>query len=43
MNNNIIWREKIEWQNIWWENANDLTKERIALLGDSVTSTALLK
>lgn len=30
-------RETVEWQNIWWEKANDVTKKRIALLGDSVT------
>lgn len=30
-------REDIEWQNIWWEQANNIEVKRIALLGDSVT------
>lgn len=29
-------REKIEWVNYWWENANDNKKERWLLMGDSV-------
>lgn len=33
----IEWRERIEWSNIWWEKANDASQKRIALLGDSVT------
>lgn len=37
MDDEIRWREKTEWQNIWWEQANDIKVERIALLGDSVT------
>ncbi|MBD5522366.1 MAG: hypothetical protein HDR03_14275 [Lachnospiraceae bacterium] len=35
--NEIAWRENIEWSNIWWEKANDVKLNRIALLGDSVT------
>lgn len=37
MDDEIRWREEIEWQNIWWEQANNLSVKRIALLGDSVT------
>lgn len=37
MDNEIKWREKIEWQNIWWEKPSDIRIKRIALLGDSVT------
>lgn len=33
----LMWRERIEWSNIWWETANDVQQKRIALLGDSVT------
>lgn len=29
-------REQIEWVNYWWEDANDNSKERWLLLGDSV-------
>lgn len=29
-------REKIEWGNYWWENANTISK-RVLLIGDSVT------
>lgn len=37
MNDEMQWRENIEWQNIWWEQANNTEVKRIALLGDSVT------
>lgn len=37
MNDEMQWREDIEWQNIWWEQANNMEVKRIALLGDSVT------
>lgn len=37
MDEGLQWRETIEWQNIWWESANDASIKRIALLGDSVT------
>lgn len=37
MKDEMQWRESIEWQNIWWERANDISIKRIALLGDSVT------
>lgn len=37
MDDRIRWREEIEWQNIWWEQANSVDVKRIALLGDSVT------
>lgn len=33
----VLNREKIEWQNMWWEEANNSSISRIALLGDSVT------
>lgn len=37
MDDKVKWREEIEWQNIWWERANDTDVNRIALFGDSVT------
>lgn len=37
MDNEMMWRENIEWQNMWWESARDVKIKRIALLGDSVT------
>jgi len=37
MTNELNWRENIEWQNMWWEQANNIDVRRIALLGDSVT------
>ena len=37
MNDALQWRENIEWQNIWWEQADNTKVKRIALLGDSVT------
>lgn len=37
MDNELRYRESIEWQNIWWEQANNPDIDRIALLGDSVT------
>ncbi len=37
MDDALRWRENIEWQNIWWEQANNTEVKRIALLGDSVT------
>lgn len=37
MDNELRHRESIEWQNIWWEQANNPDISRIALLGDSVT------
>ncbi len=30
-------RERIEWSNYWWENANDNCTERILLIGDSIS------
>lgn len=29
-------RERIEWVNYWWEDANDMSKKRWCILGDSV-------
>lgn len=37
MDNEMRWRENIEWQNMWWESARNVKVKRIALLGDSVT------
>lgn len=37
MQNEILYRESIEWSNAWWEQANDLSCKRILMVGDSVT------
>jgi hypothetical protein len=37
MADNISNRERIEWGNTWWEEANNSNIDRIAMLGDSVT------
>ena len=29
--------ETYEWDNLWWEHANDPSKERILIIGDSIT------
>jgi len=29
--------ETYEWDNLWWEHANDLKKDRILIIGDSIT------
>lgn len=31
-------REKYEWIRIWWESANDDSKPRVLLIGDSITA-----
>jgi hypothetical protein len=36
MLDNISNRERIEWGNTWWEEANNPKVDRIAMLGDSV-------
>lgn len=37
IDNELFARESVEWQNIWWEQANNFSVKRIALFGDSVT------
>lgn len=31
-------REKYEWSNLWWEDANDAALPRMLLMGDSITA-----
>jgi hypothetical protein len=36
MRNDLEKREKYEWCNTWWEDANDRSKPRVLLIGDSI-------
>jgi len=37
MQRDAIIREKYEWSNIWWDCADDATRDRILLVGDSIS------